>query len=130
MKVNAKRLDEKALRDLVWRIADEVTDPQTGLSAAELGFLREVGIVHGKIDIAVLPTHRDCPSMNLLTMNLECAIEDAFSLPHVRTLFEPDWAPAMMTDAGRDKLRHAFGRYGKGWRCGACGCVFADFMKV
>jgi hypothetical protein len=66
--------------------------------------------------------------MNLLTMNLECAIEDAFSLPHVRTLFEPDWVPSMMSGKGRDKLGRAFERHGKGWRCGACGRAFADFM--
>jgi metal-sulfur cluster biosynthetic enzyme len=128
MKASANRLDKKGVHDLVWRVAGEVTDAQTGLSAADLGFLREVNIVDGKIDIAVLPTHRDCPSMNLLTMNLECAIEDAFSLPHVRTLFQPDWSPALMTKDGRDKLARAFVRHGAGWRC-VCGRAFAEFMR-
>jgi ring-1,2-phenylacetyl-CoA epoxidase subunit PaaD len=129
-KSGPKRIGEREARELVWRVAAEVRDPQTGLSAAELGFLREVNLVGGKIDIAVLPTHRDCPSMNLLTMNLECAIEDAFSLPHVRTLFSPDWTPALMTDQGRAKLGKAFARHGKGWRCGGCGRAFAEFMAL
>lgn len=128
MKVSAKRLDKAGVSDLVWRIAREVTDPQTGLSCEELGFLREVNVVDGKVDIAVLPTHRDCPSMNLLTMNLECAIEDAFSLPHVRTLFSPDWTPQMMTDGGRQKLVRAFARNGRSWRCSGCGKPFDGFM--
>lgn len=123
----ARRMDESAARDIVWRIAREVIDPQTTLSAAELGFLREVSIEDGRIAIAVMPTHPDCPSMNLLTMNLECAIEDAFALPHVRTIFSPPWSPAMMPAEGRTKIREIMALRKGAFVCGACGRSL-DFM--
>ncbi len=127
--VRTKRIDAKAARDLAFQVAAEVVDPQTGLSAAELGFLQEAVLEGPRIAISVLPTHPDCPSMNLLTMNLECRIEDEFALPHVRMMFSPPWDVSKMTEPGRAKLRAAFARRGKGWRC-ICGRPFAEFMKV
>lgn len=121
-------ISEAQARDLVCRVAEEVTDPQTGLTAQELGFLQETKLEGPRIAISVFPTHPDCPSMNLLTMNLECRIEDEFALPHVRTIFDP-WDSSRMTETGKAKLRRAFARYGKGWRC-VCGRPFAEFMKV
>jgi ring-1,2-phenylacetyl-CoA epoxidase subunit PaaD len=126
-KAKAERLDEAAVRDLVRRVADQVVDPQTGLTAAELGFLRDVSVENGKAVIDVMPTHPGCPSMGLLTMNLECAIEDVFALPRVRTLFSPSWTPAMMTDEGRAKLRKLAERRKGAFVCGACGRPL-DFM--
>lgn len=126
-KTASRSLDEAALCDLVRRVAAGVIDPQTGLSAAELGFLRDVAVKNGKIEIAVLPTHADCPSMNLLTMNLECAIEDAFALPHVRTVFSPRWTAEMMTPPGRAKLRALAARRKGTFVCGGCGRPL-DFM--
>ncbi len=128
-KKQAPRISEAEARKLVARVAASVTDPQTELSAAELGFVQDAGLEGPRIAIAVVPTHADCPSMNLLTMNLECAIEDAFALPHVRTLFSPHWDVSRLTDQGRAKLRAAFARHGQGWRC-VCGRPFAKFMKI
>jgi metal-sulfur cluster biosynthetic enzyme len=129
MKAKALKIDHDTARELVSRVAASVTDPQTGLSAAELGFVQDVGLEGPRIAISVVPTHADCPSMNLLTMNLECAIEDAFALPHVRTLFSPRWDVSRLTGEGREKIRAAFARHRKEWRC-VCGRPFSQFMKV
>ncbi len=127
--VQTKRIGLAIARELVSRVASETIEPQTGLSATELGFLQNVALEGPRIAIAVIPTHPDCPSMGLLTMNLECSIEDAFALPHVRTLFSPRWDVSRLSEQGRTKIRAAFARHGKGWAC-VCGRPFAQFMKV
>ncbi len=103
----ARTMDDAALRDLVWKIAATITDPEIPvLSVVDLGILRDVKVENGKIEIVITPTYSGCPAMNLLTMNLECAIEDAgFGLPRVRTVLSPAWTTDWMTQEGKEKLR-------------------------
>ncbi len=99
--------NDAALRARVWEAAETVSDPEIPvLSVVDLGVLRDVKVENGKIEIFITPTYSGCPAMNLIAMNLECAVEDlGYGLPKVTTVLSPAWTTDWMTEAGKAKLR-------------------------
>lgn len=104
---SARQVDDASLRDRIWQIAATISDPEIPvLSIVDLGVLRDVKVENGKIEVVITPTYSGCPAMNLITMNLECAIEDeGYGLPRVTTVLSPAWTTDWMTEEGKAKLR-------------------------
>ncbi|WP_127091892.1 1,2-phenylacetyl-CoA epoxidase subunit PaaD [Aquabacter cavernae] len=99
--------DSEALRGEVWRVAGAVTDPEIPvLSIADLGVLRDVAIVDGRVEVAITPTYSGCPAMNMIALEIELALEKAGIGPvTVKTVLSPAWTTEWMTEDGRRKLR-------------------------
>lgn len=103
----AAHRDQDALRRDVWRVAGEVADPEIPvLSIADLGVLRDVRIIDGRVEVVITPTYSGCPAMNMIALEIELAIARAGLGPvEVKTVLAPAWTTDWMSAEGREKLR-------------------------
>ena len=99
--------NDAELRQRAWDTAATVVDPEIPvLTIADLGVLREVAIADGCVEVAITPTYSGCPAMNMITLEIELALERAgFRNPKVRTVLSPAWTTDWMSEEGRRKLR-------------------------
>jgi ring-1,2-phenylacetyl-CoA epoxidase subunit PaaD len=95
------------LRQRAWDTAAGVVDPEIPvLTIADLGVLRDVAISDGRVEVAITPTYSGCPAMNMITLEIELALErEGFRDPTVRTVLSPAWTTDWMSEEGRRKLR-------------------------
>lgn len=96
-----------ALRDRAWLAASGVVDPEIPvLTIVDLGVLRSVEVNDGRVEIAITPTYLGCPAMNMITVEIELALEKAgIRDAHVHVVLSPAWTTDWMSDEGRRKLR-------------------------
>lgn len=108
MSAAVEKLDTARLRERAWAAAASVVDPELPvLTIEDLGVLREVRISgEGKVEALITPTYLGCPAMNMITLEVELALERAgFAKPKVRTVMSPAWSTDWMSESGKEKLR-------------------------
>jgi ring-1,2-phenylacetyl-CoA epoxidase subunit PaaD len=95
------------LRQRAWDAAATVVDPEIPvLTIADLGVLRDVRVHDGRVEVAITPTYSGCPAMNMITLEIELALERiGIARPTVRTVLSPAWTTDWMSEDGRRKLR-------------------------
>ena len=99
--------DDVGLRQRAWDVAGRVVDPEIPvLTIADLGVLRDVTVDEGRIEVTITPTYSGCPAMNMITLEIELALErEGLRDSIVRTVLAPAWTTGWMSEAGRRKLR-------------------------
>ncbi|THD75457.1 MAG: phenylacetate-CoA oxygenase subunit PaaJ [Bradyrhizobium sp.] len=99
--------DDAELRQRAWDVAAQVVDPEIPvLTIADLGVLRDVAVSGGRVEVAITPTYSGCPAMNMITLEIELALErEGFHNPKVQTVLSPAWTTDWMSDDGRRKLK-------------------------
>ena len=97
--------DDAELRQRAWDVAATVVDPEIPvLSIADLGVLRDVAVRDGLVEVAITPTYSGCPAMNMITLEIELALErEGFRNSKVRTVLSPAWTTDWMSEDGRRK---------------------------
>jgi ring-1,2-phenylacetyl-CoA epoxidase subunit PaaD len=86
--------------------AEQVVDPEIPvLTIADLGILRDIEIVEGRVVATITPTYSGCPAMAQIEDDLYSALADAgFDQVEVVTTQYPAWSSDWMTDEGKEKL--------------------------
>jgi ring-1,2-phenylacetyl-CoA epoxidase subunit PaaD len=99
--------NDAELQQRAWDVAAQVVDPEIPvLTIADLGVLRDVAVIEGHVEVAITPTYSGCPAMNMITLEIELALErEGIRNPKVRTVLSPAWTTDWMSDAGRRKLK-------------------------
>lgn len=103
-----EKLDTARLRERAWTAAAAVVDPELPvLTIEDLGVLREVRVSgEGDVEALITPTYLGCPAMNMITLEVELALERAgFAKPKVTTVMSPAWSTDWMSESGKEKLR-------------------------
>ena len=97
---------DEVLRERAWAAAGRVVDPEIPvLTIVDLGVLRDIKVQNGRIEVFITPTYSGCPAMQMIALDLECALEDAgLGLPKITTVLSPAWTTDWMTQEGRAKL--------------------------
>lgn len=92
------------------RIAGAVVDPEIPvLTLEDLGVLRGVARVGGRLVVRITPTYTGCPATQAITVAVEAALLEAgYKNVRIETALSPAWSTDQITDAGRRKLE-AFG---------------------
>ncbi len=89
----------------VWAAVGAVTDPEVPvLTIADLGVLRNVERVEGRVVVTITPTYSGCPAMAMIAEQCEAALAATGADGEVRTVLAPAWTTDWMSEAGRDKL--------------------------
>ncbi len=103
----AVALDPATLKARALAAVSEVVDPEIPvLTIADLGVLRGVEVVGGRVEVTITPTYSGCPAMNMIAVEIELALERAgLPGPTIRTVLHPAWTTDWMTEDGRRKLR-------------------------
>lgn len=100
------RLDEARAR----RALESVVDPEIPvLNVLELGVVREVRTVDGRVEVAITPTYSGCPALHAIALDIDRALHDAgFREVRIKTVIAPGWTTDWLTEEARAKL-HAIG---------------------
>ena len=84
-----------------------VIDPELGINVVDLGLVYSVDIHDRNIHVALTMTTRACPLHSYITETAQRAIRecapDAQAID-IEMVWDPPWAPAMMSDAARRQL--------------------------
>ena len=104
---SAGRLGPEELRQLAWRVAAQVVDPEIPvLTIADLGVLRGIDVKDGRVEVTITPTYSGCPDMNMIALEIEVALLRAgIAEASIRTVLSPAWTSDWLTEEGRRKLR-------------------------
>ncbi len=88
-------------------VAATVTDPEMPmLTLVDLGVLREVDVVDGRLTVTITPTYSGCPAMATMRDDLVHALRDAgYDDVAVRVSLQPAWSSDWITERGRQALR-------------------------
>lgn len=91
----------------IWDLLGRVKDPEIPvLSIIDLGILRDVSVVEGKVTVAITPTYSGCPAMVEIRRNIRAALSDAGFRPvWIETVLHPAWSSDWLTDEARARLR-------------------------
>jgi ring-1,2-phenylacetyl-CoA epoxidase subunit PaaD len=92
----------------IFNILETVSDPEIPvLTIADLGILQKAEIDEntGKVTVYITPTYNGCPAMDMITINIKSALQEAgITECEVISLLEPTWTTDWITDEGRKKL--------------------------
>ena len=88
------------------RLAEAVPDPEIpGLTAGDLGLVREVAERDGRLVVRLSPTYSGCPASDVIRRDVEAALAaGGFRDAAVETALSPPWTTEWMSEAGRRKL--------------------------
>lgn len=90
-------------------VVETVTDPELPmLTLADLGVLRDVSEVDGRVIVSITPTYTGCPAMDTMRDDLVHALTRAgYSDVEVRTVLSPPWSTDWISAEGARKLAAA-----------------------
>ena len=90
----------------LWGIAAAVLDPEVPvLTIADLGILREVREVDGRVQVQITPTYSGCPAMEAIRADILAAYAAAGHHDvDVEFVLSPAWTTDWMSEEGRRKL--------------------------
>lgn len=108
--VERRRARENSPHPELWRLLDEVKDPEIPvISIWELGILRDVTLEGDTVVVTITPTYSGCPAMDVIREEISCTLTRAgYDKVRVETRMSPAWTTAWMSEEGREKLA----RYG------------------
>ncbi len=84
-----------------------VTDPEIPvLTIQELGIYQGFESEGDKITVLITPTYTGCPAMDMITVNVKSAMEDAgYTNVDVKLVLSPIWTTDMISQEGHRKLK-------------------------
>ena len=96
-------------REALYAALAAVPDPEIPvLTLADLGVLRSIEELDGRVVVTITPTYSGCPAMAHMAAELRAVLERAGVEGEVRTVLSPAWTTDWMSAEGRAKLE-AFG---------------------
>jgi ring-1,2-phenylacetyl-CoA epoxidase subunit PaaD len=101
--VTTAGLTESAVREVL----AQVHDPEIPVITIEdLGILRDVAVVDGRIVVTITPTYSGCPAMDEIRADISAALAArGWGDVEVRTVLAPAWTTDWMSEEGKSKLR-------------------------
>jgi ring-1,2-phenylacetyl-CoA epoxidase subunit PaaD len=90
----------------VRELVGAVPDPEIPvLTIEDLGILRDVSMVDGRVTVTITPTYSGCPAMDAIADDVRRVLSDAgHPDAMVRTVLSPAWTTDWMSDDGKRKL--------------------------
>ena len=109
MSANASTQADTRERE-VWELLAKVLDPEIPvLNIVDLGIVREVHQVDGRMRVAITPTYSGCPATEVIRIMVRAALDAAgYADAILEERLAPPWTSDWLTPAGREQLR-AFG---------------------
>lgn len=97
-----------AEKEKIYNILSSVTDPEIPVITIEdLGIVRDVHVHEsGLIEVFITPTYSGCPAMEMITVNIKAALQEAgYNEIKVTTVLSPPWTTDWISDEGIKKLK-------------------------
>jgi ring-1,2-phenylacetyl-CoA epoxidase subunit PaaD len=92
----------------VWAALADVPDPEIPvISVVDLGIVRGVEAVDGRVRVEFTPTFLGCPAVEVMRDRMAAAVRALGAEPEVVVVADGAWSTDRITPAGREKLREA-----------------------
>jgi ring-1,2-phenylacetyl-CoA epoxidase subunit PaaD len=90
-------------------VAESVPDPELPvLTLGDLGIVRDVSTVDGRVVVSITPTYSGCPALQAIRNDLAEQLNNAgYRDVEIRTVLRPAWTTDWITPAGKEKLAAA-----------------------
>ncbi len=84
-----------------------VTDPEIPvLTIQDLGIYQGFDVEGDKIIVKITPTYTGCPAMDMISVNVKSAMQDAgYSNVEVKLVLSPTWSTDMISEDGLRKMK-------------------------
>lgn len=94
-------------KEAVMEILKQVEDPEVPvLTIDDLGVLRDVAFLNNTITVTITPTYSGCPAMDMITVNIKAAMQEAgYNNVAVKLVLSPAWTTDWMSEDGKRKLK-------------------------
>ena len=88
-------------------ILEQVMDPEIPvLSVVDLGVIRTISFVDGRVTVHITPTYSGCPAMDMIALNIRMELmAHGFHDPQVIMQLHPAWTTDWMTEKGKTQLK-------------------------
>ena len=92
----------------IWDALAEVPDPEIPvISLVDLGVVRDVRVVNGRVHVEFTPTFLGCPALEVMREEIAAKVLELGAEPDVEVIQDDSWSTDRITPAGREKLRAA-----------------------
>lgn len=83
-----------------------VIDPETQVSIVDMGFVRDVDIDDGRVEIKMTLTTPGCPLHSMFTSEVRDGVSEVRGVEEVdvELVFDEPWRPEMMSDEAKKEL--------------------------
>lgn len=92
--------------DKIKALLDQVNDPEVPvLSINDLGVLRDISFIRGKLTITITPTYSGCPAMSVIEEDINKILsQNGYDQVEIKTVLSPAWTTSWMSEEGKKKL--------------------------
>jgi ring-1,2-phenylacetyl-CoA epoxidase subunit PaaD len=89
----------------VWEALAEIPDPEIPvISLVDLGVVREVEVVGGRVRVKFTPTFLGCPAQEVMRERMAEAVRALDAEPEIDIVLDDSWSTDRITVEGRRKL--------------------------
>ena len=89
----------------VWEALAEIPDPEIPvISLVDLGVVREVEVVGGRVRVRFTPTFLGCPAQEVMRDRIAEAVRALDAEPEIDVVLDDSWSTDRITVEGRRKL--------------------------
>ncbi|TAK11878.1 MAG: phenylacetate-CoA oxygenase subunit PaaJ [Anaerolineae bacterium] len=91
----------------IWRALDDVVDPEIPVvSLVEMGIIRDVMEVGGRIVVKMTPTFAGCPALEVMESDIRARLEKmGIDLVDVVRALDPPWTSDWISESARRKIK-------------------------
>mgnify|MGYP001067855118 CR=1 FL=1 len=93
---------EKELYDIVNRVKDPEIPT---ISVVELGVVRNIELINGKVIVTITPTYSGCPALDVMRNDIALELsESGYEDVEIKTVLSPAWTTDWLTETAKQKL--------------------------
>ena len=96
------------MEELVWEALAEIPEPEIPvISLVDLGVVRHVEVIDGRVRVEFTPTFMGCPAVEVMGDAMAARIESLGAEAEIDVVLDDSWSTDRITPRGREKLREA-----------------------
>lgn len=91
----------------IWELLNQIPDPEVpAISIVELGVVRKVEKINGRLLISITPTYTGCPALKAMEESIrESLVANEVLDFDIKTILFPAWTTDWITEEARQKLK-------------------------
>ncbi len=90
----------------IWKVLETIKDPELPITVTDLGLIREVQVINGRVQVRMIPTYSACPAIQVMRQDIQTRL---LEIPGVESVevdlsYERPWTVDLMSVRGRQGL--------------------------
>ena len=90
----------------LYEIVNRVKDPEIPtISVVELGVVRNIEMIDGKVIVTITPTYSGCPALDVMRNDIALELsESGYEDVEIKTVLSPAWTTDWLSETAKLKL--------------------------